>query len=83
VAPARNSGDGWIGYTGPASQVVVDFGVSTANKPLVLTHYGDVEIPTTLSLPCAGRDTLAFNPVPVGDTTFSAYVMVEYVNIAV
>lgn len=82
VAPARNSGDGWNGYTGPAHQIAVDFGVSTANKPLVLTTYGEVALPTTLDVPCAGRDKVAFNPVPVGDTTFSAFVAVEYVNIA-
>jgi hypothetical protein len=82
VAPAASTDGGSVGNTGPGNRIMVDFGLTTINSPIVFSTYSQVEIPTTQSLPCSGQSKVAFNPVPVGDTTFSAYVVVNYVNIA-
>lgn len=73
------------GYTGSAGTSVVA-GFSTWSSATVwkFTTYNDPQpIPTTISVPCSGSNTISFVPQPTSSTAKTDQVTVTFVNIAV
>jgi hypothetical protein len=73
------------GYTGEtADHVMVSLGGFSVGSDLLLKSYGSrAEIPTDITVPCAGTGVVAFAPAPASDTARVSMVTVTYENIAV
>ncbi|MBO0882965.1 MAG: hypothetical protein J2P17_22040 [Mycobacterium sp.] len=73
------------GYTGSAgTSVVAGFSTWSSATVWTFTTYNDPQpIPTTISVPCSGSDTISFVPQPTSSTAKADQFTVTFVNIAV
>lgn len=81
------SGSGSLGYTGNDSRIEVFFtapppsGAPPAGTTPVFTRYDRTRpLPTSVTLPCSGKGTVWFSPVPVVPPSQTAAVPVRYVT---
>jgi hypothetical protein len=75
------SGKGFTGYSGTSIEARFNDDTSAVVR---LAQYGvGRKIPTTLNLPCSGKGTVSFVPVPSSDASADDTVQVTYENIAV
>ena len=78
-----------IGYTGSDAKIGVFFhapppatsGARRSSSSLIFVRYDKpVPLPTSLTLPCSGTDTVRFVPIPVVSPSRSASVPVQFVS---
>lgn len=78
-----------LGYTGKHATSIGVFitappaATAPATTHINLTRYGSKAIPTTLTLPCAGRGYASFVPMPLDPSAHAVVVPVTFENIAV
>lgn len=80
---STSSGTG--GYTGSAgTSVVAGFSTWSSATTFRFTVYNDPQpIPTTISVPCSGTQTMSFVPQPTSSTARADQVVVTFVNVGV
>jgi hypothetical protein len=78
---------GSLGYTGTGSQIGVFFNApppaearASGGTPTFRQYDQPQPLPSSLTLPCAGRGTVWFTPIPVVPPSRSASVPVEFVG---
>jgi hypothetical protein len=88
LSPGVSSGSAaGLGFTGTLADAV-DISIVYARGPIVVvtpigevTAYGqELEIPTSLVLPCSGAGTLVFNPAPTSPTAVPYDLTVDFVG---
>ena len=75
-----------VGYTGSAGDEITA-ALGTSSSTIVIANFTDygvqVDIPTTIEVPCSGTGTVAFIPSPTSGTAKTAILDVTFENIAV
>lgn len=85
VEPEVVTPDGTFGFTGSAADSIdaVFSPASALSEAVVLNDwFVQVQIPTTLKLPCSGSGVVSFDPAPGSSTARSYTVTVTYGNVA-
>ena len=84
VAPGASSSSTG-GYTGSAAiSIIAGFLASATTNMFSFTYYNAPQpIPTSISVPCSGTETIRFTPEPTSSTARPDDVVVTFVNIAV
>jgi len=84
--PPSTTTAGTLGYTGIGSEIGVFFtapppSASSGAESTIFTRYDKPRpLPTSLTLPCSGKGTVWFSPIPVVPPSRSATVPVEFVG---
>jgi hypothetical protein len=71
------------GYTGSAANHITAYvitPVAVANPGVTFRHYGTKALPTTFTLPCAGKGEVDFVPPPTSPTARSDVIQVTFVG---
>jgi len=87
LSPAVSSGSAALGFTGTLANAV-DISIVYARGTIVVvtpigevTAYGqELEVPTSLVLPCSGSGTLVFEPTPTSPTAVPYDLTVNFVG---